>query len=168
MLLQQNLDTIAQAALDKEEENLHFKSFLKSHNSDEIDAAVFVLNENISPQIDCTVCGNCCRSLMINVEESDAVRMANALHISVDEFDEKYVEKSSTGSMRIMNKIPCHFLHDNKCAEYEARPNECREFPGLHQPNFNARLFATFMHYGRCPIIYNVVEALKEEMEFIK
>jgi Fe-S-cluster containining protein len=124
------------------------------------------LNETISPQIDCTVCGNCCRSLMINVEESDAQRMADALRISVDEFDSTYVEKSSSGNMRIMNKIPCHFLHDNKCTEYEARPNECREFPGLHHPNFTGRLFATFMHYGRCPIIYNVVEGLKESLSF--
>ena len=63
-----------------------------------------------------------------------------------------------------MNKIPCHFLHENKCTVYEARPTECREFPGLHKPGFIKRSFATFMHYGRCPIIFNVIEALKKEL----
>ncbi len=162
----QNLAVIEQSAFEKEKENDSFKQFLRKQNSLEVDEIVQKLNTEISPQIDCTQCGNCCRSLMINVEKNDAERLATHLNISSENFYKKYIETSSEGNLSVMNKIPCHFLHENKCTVYEARPNECREFPGLDQPNFVQRLFATFMHYQRCPIIYNVVENLKQELNF--
>ena len=102
---------------------------------------------------------------MVNITASDADRMSNHLHLSTPEFKEKYVEEGSSGMM-IMNTIPCHFLAGNKCSAYEARFTECREFPDLHKGNFKSRLFATLIHYAMCPIIYNVVEELKEETGF--
>jgi hypothetical protein len=63
--------------------------------------------------------------------------------------------------------MPCHFLNNNKCTVYDYRFAGCREFPALHLPNFTKRLFTTFMHYDRCPIIYNVVEGLKKETGFM-
>ena len=156
-----NLQIIARTAEVNEVENLHFKELLQASDSGVIDGLVFKLNESIAPQIDCTKCGNCCRSLMINVERNDVQRLAKHLQLTAEAFYTKYIEQSSEGTLAVMNTIPCHFLCDNKCTVYEARPNECREFPGLHQPGFTARLFATFMHYGRCPIIFNVVEQLK-------
>lgn len=122
------------------------------------------LNNAIAPQIDCTQCGACCRQLMINVSETDADRMSAHLQVSTETFKQTYIECGS--SMMIMNKIPCHFLSDNKCTAYESRFTECREFPNLHKPNFNGRLFATLVHYAMCPIIFNVIEALKIETGF--
>ena len=159
-----NLKVIAIAAETNAAENLRLKELLLASDPALVDELVFKLNETITAKIDCTACGNCCRSLMINVEPNDATRLARHLTVSEEVFHEKYIEQSSEGSLAVMNKIPCHFLHDNKCTVYEARPNECREFPGLHQPGFTKKLFATFMHYGRCPIIFNVVEALKMEL----
>ncbi|MFY7838983.1 MAG: YkgJ family cysteine cluster protein [Lacibacter sp.] len=66
----------------------------------------------------------------------------------------------------ILNKIPCHFLADNKCSIYEVRFAGCREFPALHLPQFNRRLFTVMMHYDRCPIIFNVMEELKSTTHF--
>lgn len=157
-----DISIIAKEAIIKEEENFRFLEILKSKNSDAIDELVLQLNESVSSQIDCTRCGNCCRSLMINVSSADTERLAAHLHTSTKKFEEKYIEKSSEGVTAVMNSIPCHFLHENKCTVYDARPNECREFPGLHRKGFTTRLFATFMHYGRCPIVYNVIEALKK------
>lgn len=164
----QDLSVITNIAVSKERENAAFEKFLQQQNSEVIDELVHQLNNEIEPQIDCIQCGNCCRTLMINVEKPDAARLSAHLKISEKEFYETYVETSSTGLLSIMNKIPCHFLHENKCTVYEARPAECREFPGLHKPHFTQRLFATFMHYTRCPIVFNVIEALKERMNFIK
>ena len=163
-MLVTDLTTIAENAEKKEAENLQFRQLLQQKNVADIDRLVFQLNETITPQIDCTVCGNCCRSLMINVDEPDAERLSKHLALDKEAFYEKYVERSSQGLLAVMNKIPCHFLEDNKCTVYEARPTECREFPGLQHAGFTKRLFAIFMHYGRCPIIYNVVEQLKEEV----
>jgi uncharacterized protein len=165
-MLLTHLATIAINAEKNEAENLYFRELLKQKDAVEIDELVFKLSDEITSQIDCTQCGNCCRSLMINVDDADAARLSAHLQLEKEAFYEKYVERSSQGSLAVMNTIPCHFLHENKCTVYEARPNECMEFPGLHHPGFTKRLFTIFMHYGRCPIIYNVVEKLKEEIQF--
>jgi len=165
MYIETDLPAIAAAATEKEEENEAFKSFLTSQDSALIDQAVHEINLQVEAQVDCTKCGNCCKSLMINVEDKEANELAAHLHISRPVFDEKYVEKG-IGGMMLVNTIPCHFLNDNKCTVYEHRFADCRNFPNLHLPFFTKRLFATFMHYGRCPIIFNVTEALKTALHF--
>src|SRR6266487_1608719 len=105
-----DLSIIARTASSKEEENLRFQELLRKEDSDAIDKLVFELNESISPQIDCTCCGNCCRSLMINVDCDDTERLAKHLHLSKKGFEEKYIEKSTEGTLAIMSAIPCHFL----------------------------------------------------------
>jgi hypothetical protein len=164
-VLETNLTNIAQLAIDKTAENDDFMAFIKRLNSDEVDASVHAINLQISPQIDCTACGNCCNNLLININDDEANALSQHLQQSRESFDEKYVEKGSNGMM-LMNTIPCHFLTNNKCTVYEFRFEGCREFPAMHLPNFNKRLFTTFMHYGKCPIIYNVVEQLKTETNF--
>jgi Fe-S-cluster containining protein len=159
-LLETNLETIAAITKNREQENEEFISFLKTQDSEKTDALVHQLNKEISPKIDCTKCGNCCKTLMINVTEQEADNLSHHLQQSRAFFDKEYIEKGSSGMM-LMNKIPCHFLHENKCTVYEYRPAGCREFPALHLPQFNKRLFTIFMHYDRCPIIFNVVEQLK-------
>lgn len=156
-----DLAVIARHSATNESANELLKERLLRIDSEVLDNTVYSLYEALSPQIDCTACGNCCRSLLINVEKEDARVLAGYLDISIDQFRKTYVEESSSGELSVMNKIPCHFLKDNMCTVYAARPAECREFPGLHRPGFNQRLFATFMHYGRCPIIYNVIEGLR-------
>lgn len=164
-MLLTNLSIISANAEKNAAENLRFRELLKRKDAAEIDQLVFKLNEEITPQINCTECGNCCRSLMINVDDADAARLSAHLQLEKENFYNRYVERSSQGSLAVMNTIPCHFLSENKCTVYEARPNECREFPGLHHPGFTKRLFTIFMHYERCPIIYNVVEKLKEAIQ---
>lgn len=151
----------------KEEENFHFREFLAKQDDEIIDASVYKLNEIIAPQINCTECGNCCKTLMVNIIENESVDLAAHLNMKLPELKEKYIETSLQGDM-ILNKIPCHFLAGTVCSIYEHRFTECREFPKLHLPKFKNRLFATFMHYGRCPIIYNVLEELKKQTGFIK
>ena len=165
MKIETNLANLAQAELAKEEENFFFKELLRNRDSKEIDKIVHKLNDEITPQIDCTACGNCCKSLMINVTQPEAEELSAHLNMTVNELKGKYIETSLQGDM-IINTIPCHFLNNTRCSIYEHRFTECREFPGLHRDNFAARSFSTFMHYGRCPIIYNVVEQLKIEVGF--
>lgn len=102
---------------------------------------------------------------MIVVNDEEADTLSAHLHQDRDTFDRNYLEKGSNGMM-VINRIPCHFLSGNRCSVYEHRFAGCREFPALHIPGFTKRLFTVFMHYGRCPIIFNVVEAMKKEMQF--
>jgi Fe-S-cluster containining protein len=123
------------------------------------------LNEQVTAKVDCTSCGNCCKSLMITVSEQEAYQLSTRLRITKTAFDEQYLEKGMHG-LNLINAIPCHFLSDNKCTVYEDRFEGCREFPALHLADFQKRLFTHFMHYGRCPIIFNVIEHLKSNHSF--
>jgi len=163
-LLETNRDTIARLAEERESENDAFRAYIKVQDGEQIDELVHRINDEVTPQIDCTRCGACCRQLMINVTEFDAERMASHLGLSADDFKSGYVESGS--QMMIINTIPCHFLSENKCTAYESRFSECREFPHLHKQNFIGRLFGTLVHYAMCPIIFNVVERLKDETHF--
>jgi len=146
-------------------ENELFQAFLREIDSAELDKTVFALSEAISPKISCTDCGNCCKSLMVNIDEKEANKLAQHLGKTRTQFDEDYISKGESGRM-VINSIPCHFLVGNSCSVYEYRFAGCREFPAFHVPDFNKRLFTTYMHYDRCPIIFNVIESLKIELGF--
>ncbi len=165
MPLLADLKKIKRIAAEKETENDRFRIFLKQQDGEQIDTIVHKLNAGISAQIDCTQCGNCCKSLMINVTSEDTKALATHLHISQADVKEKYIEESGQGEM-IINTIPCHFLRGTTCSIYEHRFTDCREFPHLHKPHFTSRLFGTLMYYEMCPIVYNVVEKLKEKLDF--
>lgn len=165
-MIQTNLSAIAADADEKMEENQAFVQMLKNMDGGGIDEKVFQLNEAITPQIDCTTCGNCCKTLMVNIDETEANSLSEHLQMDRKVFDEQYLEKSEHSDRMLMNAIPCHFLENNSCSVYPYRFAGCREFPALDKPFFTKRLFTVFMHYGRCPIIHNVVEQLKEDLEF--
>lgn len=163
--IETNLNTILQFSQNTEQENITFIEFLRQENGFELDNKVKELNKIITPKIDCTTCGNCCKTLLINVTDNEANNLANHLQLTRKQFDEKYIEKGSNGMM-IMNTVPCSFLKENKCTVYEHRFEGCKEFPAMHLPNFKERLFTTFMHYARCPIIFNIIEQLKKDLKF--
>jgi Fe-S-cluster containining protein len=160
-----SLEKITVAEMENADENFHFKEFIRNAATDSIDEMVTALNLQIAPEIDCTTCGNCCKSLMIPVTETECMEVSARLHQSDTEFRNRYVETSQEGQM-VINTIPCHFLKEKKCTIYENRFAECRDFPHLHKPNFKSRIQGTLMHYGRCPIIYNVIESLKIKTGF--
>jgi Fe-S-cluster containining protein len=160
-----DLVKIKQIANEKQFENDHFQSFLKHQNEKEIDSHIQELNDSITPKIDCTNCGNCCKSLMIHITSEETVQLSDHLNISVDQVKEQYIEQSGQGQM-ILNTVPCHFLTNTSCSIYEHRFTECREFPHLHKPHFIRRLFSTMRYYEICPIIFNVVEQLKIDLEY--
>lgn len=160
-----DLNTIKKLAEEKELENDDFLSFIKSRDGVDTDQFVHRLNKEVSDQIDCTQCGNCCRSLMINVAPGETKLLATKLGMTTSALKAQYIEESEQGKM-IINTIPCHFLADNRCTIYEDRFVECREFPHLHKPNFSARLTGTLQYYPMCPIIFNVVEKLKSDIGF--
>lgn len=162
-----DLQQIQQFSSAKEAENISFQEYIRSFNSQELDHIVHSLNKKIEAQIDCTKCGNCCKTLLINVNEERANNLAAHLQLNREEFDSNFLEKGSK-AMMLINKIPCHFLNENKCTIYEHRFDGCREFPALHLPKFKERLFTVFMHYNRCPIVFNVVEGLKSVLNFLQ
>jgi Fe-S-cluster containining protein len=104
---------------------------------------------------------------MVNIDEAEASNLAIHLGKTREEFDEAYISKGESGRM-VINSIPCHFLVGNSCSVYEHRFAGCKEFPAFHIPELKKRIFTTFMHYDRCPIIFNVIENLKLNLHFKK
>ena len=157
---------IAAQALINEDENYDFRAWLKSVNGIELDNRVHRINKEVAADIDCTQCGNCCKTLVINVTAPEVDNLGKALEMNSVAVKEKYIEESLEGNF-FMNTMPCNFLSENKCTIYANRFMECRDFPHLHKPGFQQRLLGTLGHYGRCPIIYNVIEELKREMNYL-
>lgn len=162
-----DLKVIATTAQLKEEENDHFLRSLHHQDDDILDAKVHKIYETVNPAIDCTQCGNCCKTLIVNITKPEIKRLAVYLDMHEDDLKEKYIEESAAGNCFI-NSVPCHFLEGTKCGIYEGRFTECRDFPHLHKPGFRKRFLGTLLHYGSCPIIFNVVEELKHELKFLE
>jgi Fe-S-cluster containining protein len=162
-----DLDQISSKSKKKLDENDRFAAYLKNFPFAGLDEKVQLLNLFISNSVDCQKCGNCCKTLMIVVTDAEADNVSSVLEQKREHFDEKYLEKGGHGLM-IMNTMPCHFLKENRCTIYENRFEGCKEFPALHLPDFQKRIFTHFMHYERCPIIFNVIEQLKIDLNFEK
>lgn len=164
---QYDINRLKNIARNKEKENEAFRNFLTSIKGTEIDRQCKKLHREIAPSIDCCQCNNCCRTLMINVNKEEAARLSQRLKLSNEAFTKSYLEKG-LGEKMIINTMPCHFLQkDGACKIYEDRFLGCREFPALDKPGIGSRLFTVFMHYDRCPIVFEVIENLKLRLGFI-
>lgn len=162
-----NLQYIAQQGTEKAEENDYFLRSLKQLDGAELDRKVHEINIKVSAAIDCTSCGNCCKTLIVNITPEEIKDLATVMNMPEAELREKHIEESQQGACYI-NSIPCHFLEDKKCGIYQHRFRECRDFPHLHKNGFRERLLGTLLHYGSCPIIYNVIEEMKHTLNFIE
>ena len=160
-----DLKRLAELQIEKQGEHDQFIGWINERDNGELDKLAHSINNKVSAAIDCTACGNCCKTLVINVTHDEVGTLATHLNLTSEETKEKYIEESMAGRLFI-NTMPCHFLTDNKCTIYEARFTECRDFPHLHKTGFKDRLPGTLGHYGRCPIIYNVIEEMKMQLGF--
>lgn len=149
----------------KEKENLEFRVFLKGWDrpQDELDKHVQTFYHKFAAKMDCLTCENCCKELNPVLTEKDIKRLANAMGISIEEFEGRYVMKDETWGVKSFKESPCPLLHDNHCQFYEFRPKDCKSFPFLHKPFFAFRLSKVIKNYSICPIVFNVYESLKKK-----
>jgi len=166
MELEKNLTYIAEQGLEKDSENIRFRKFLKAFDNKTVDGAVKLINAQVTSQIDCTECGNCCRSFEPAIEDGEAGRLAAFLGIHKSEFIEKYVETDDLFDVSVMHHLPCIFLENNKCKANDIKPYDCCDYPYTHKTDFKANLIGIADSYGTCPIVYNVIEMLKKQLEF--
>lgn len=168
MKIETDLDIIKRNSRIREEENFEFRSYLKSQDIDKIDRIVYYLYEEVLEHIDCTKCANCCRELetCFQIEELD--RLTKHLNIERKEFISQFTKPDKFGEKDkfYLNSKPCQFLTNKNCTIYELRPEECNSYPYLHKENFISRLFGVIENYEICPIVYNVYELLKRELNF--
>jgi hypothetical protein len=151
MSLEINLEKIAQIAIEKQRDNVSFGNYLKVQDSKKVDEIVHRLDKEISPKIDCTECGNCCRNLR---------------PVATEEAMSPFVKPENMEKYKYVKGFECKNLDCNMCTIYETRPEECRQYPYLHRDKFVTRTSELIQNYEVCPIIYNVFEQLKTELDW--
>ncbi len=93
-MLQTDLAKIRYHGKKNETRNLEFHSFLKclDMGEAEIDSIVHEINKEVTAQIDCKSCANCCKEMSPVVLESEILRIAERFGMSKEEFIKKYLE----------------------------------------------------------------------------
>jgi Fe-S-cluster containining protein len=152
----------------KRDENLRFRRFMKSH--DHSDRILRRIAEGIEEEIDCTVCANCCKVATVRLSERDVERLGKYLRIPPERFLAEYTTESDEEG-RILRRDPqsgCVFLDGRDCTVYEARPDICQRFPHLVRGNGSiaSRMWEFVDRACYCPIVYNSLEAFKQELGF--
>jgi len=162
-----DLVQIGRLERQKRNENARFRVYLKTHNHS--DRRLRRLGEQIEDQIDCTQCANCCRVSEAGINERDIEKLSKFLGVSPDEFRRDYAQRNASDEL-ILKRLEsgCVFLKDNLCSVYEGRPRSCTNFPHLVRGDGSiaSRMWQFVDRAGYCPIVYNWMESVKEEMGF--
>ena len=151
----------------KLDENGRFRRYLKTH--DFVERRFRRIAEDIEEQIDCLACANCCRVATAKVTDRDIEKLAKFLGIRREEFVRNYtVESEEEGLILKRTETGCVFLSGNECIVYEARPHTCIDFPHLVRGagSITSRMWQFIDRATYCPIVYNALEAFKEETGF--
>ena len=149
-----DLSRIQQLSQEHDEANWEFRSWLKQYAPDDIDRLVKTLSQKYFALIDCTQCANCCRSLHVQFKKSELHVIAKTLGQSIEAFQKRFMSEGEVNP-------PCPMLNGKLCSIYENRPDVCRSFPHLEQPEFTSRLIGVIDNVAVCPIAFNAFEELK-------
>jgi hypothetical protein len=151
----------------KRNENSRFRSYLKSHRHS--DRRLRRFGEEIEAQIDCTQCANCCRVTEVEITDRDIEKLAKFLGVSHAGFLRDYTQRDGDDHLILKrSENGCVFLEGNLCSVYEARPQNCVNFPHVVRGNgsIDSRMWKLIDRAGFCPIVYNWMEKVKEDLGF--
>jgi hypothetical protein len=166
MKMETDPKVIERLAGEREEENWEFRQFLKNLpiEDEELDALVHRHFEEVSSQVDCCACANCCREVLPVLSMFDIERLAGGLGISGEEVIDRFLVPGEEAGTFTFNSKPCPMLLENRCTVYEFRPEDCRSFPHLHKDEFVFRLIQAVQNCSICPIVFHVFERLKNDL----
>ena len=163
--IEKDLIKIKRLAAIRENENIRFRTFLKGKDGVKVDRIVHQLHRDIVTQIDCTLCGNCCCQLKPELHEKDIAILSQMEEMTPEDYLASYCEKDDFGDISFKT-LPCRYLERKKCSIYESRPEKCKHFPYTDKNGFVSRLLGMLSFYELCPIVFNLMERLKEEFRF--
>lgn len=155
------------AAEKREDENLRFRTFLKIHaDSDELDQQFFALYSEFFAGYDCSQCGNCCRTYSTSLSEEEIASISAYLGMTRQRFLEDCLIRGRDG---LELPAPCRFLDMNgRCRIQECKPEECRGFPYTDRPDRLSSLYSVLSAAEVCPVVFEILERLKEMYHFRK
>ena len=149
-------------------ENSRFRAYLRNHRHS--DRRLRFLAEKIEANIDCTQCANCCRVGEVPLIDRDIEKLAKFIGVSRDEFIRDYTQPAAEGELILKrtDEAGCVFLQGNLCSVYEARPQNCANYPHLVRGtgSIDSRMWEFLKRTEHCPIVYNWMEAVKTDIGF--
>ena len=152
----------------KRDENLRLRLHMKRHAI--VERRLKIISDDIEKKTECLSCANCCRSATARLQEREIESVAKGAGMRVNDFMEECVEESADEGMILRRNEDgsCVFLHGNECLIYRHRPTACRHFPHLTSgPGSLAwRRWEMPDRATYCPIVYNTLEAWKDETDF--
>lgn len=153
----------------KRAENERLRKHLKRHAI--ADRRLRRLAEGIEDQFNCSECANCCKVATARLADRDIPKLARYLGVGYNEFLRKYtVDDPEEGRVLARNENGCVFLDGKFCTVYDARPHTCQDFPHTVRGDgsFVSRMWDFTDRACYCPIVYNTLEAVKEEVGFTR
>jgi Fe-S-cluster containining protein len=78
-------------------------------------------------------------------KKSELYTIARALGQPIEGFERQFMSEGEV-------KPPCPMLDGKLCSIYENRPEVCRSYPHLEQPDFTLRLLGVIENVAICPI----------------
>jgi uncharacterized protein len=149
------------------EENEQFRRHLKRHKF--VERKFRHIAEEIEDQIDCKVCANCCREATVKLGDRDVEKLSKLFRMKRGQFLRDYTDVSEEeGIILKRNEAGCVFLDGNLCSIYDDRPHNCENFPHLvrGEGSLVSRMWEMKDRACYCPIVYNTLEAFKDEVKF--
>ncbi len=157
-------DNVQKLARDAKAENERFFKRLKKKTPGNLDEIVHELHDEAFKTFDCLTCANCCGSISPMITDKDVERLSKSLRLKPSQVIEQYMHLDEEHDY-VFNHAPCPFLMaDNYCSVYECRPKACREYPHTDRRRFSQLLNLTLKNCEICPIVFMVVERLKEKL----
>lgn len=163
-------DEVKARAKLKENENYKFRTYLKM-NADPIklDEQFYKLHEELFSIYDCSQCRNCCKMYCGMLLQEDIDKAAGQLSISAEDLTSQYLEYDQAEMSYKTRHCPCDFLKENgDCALGECKPANCNKYPYTDQPDRIGSLLSIIESASVCPVVYEMLERLKEEYRFKK
>jgi len=164
-MIEKDLLKIKHLASIREDENYRFRAFLKGKDGKIIDRIVQRLHLEMIQEIDCTLCANCCSVLKARLHPEDIMVLARMENMTPNTYQDNYCEKSDFDEI-FLKAIPCRYLAEKSCSIFENRPIECKGYPNTQKKEFTTRLLGMISSYKVCPIVFNLMEKLKDETQF--
>lgn len=152
----------------KEKNNNHIPEFeklfkkLKQRPPKDLDKQVLRIHHQVSDEIDCLTCANCCKTTGPMFTSTDIERISGYLKIKPQAFVERYLRKDEDGDT-VFQTLPCPFLDENNyCWIYQVRPKACREYPHTDRKKIYQISKITIKNTQICPIAHQVVKRIEE------
>ena len=166
-----DLAAIAVQARQRRDDDLAFGYYLdtmwerENRPDAELDALVDAIAADVSAQVDCTACANCCRSLAVGVTSGDVRRLAQGLQTSTGDVIAQCIDCGPRAARAqewgVMRVSPCPLLAGRLCSVYAHRPGACRVYP-MFTPDFRWLYEPIVNGAGSCSIIFHVIDRLKQ------